>query len=69
MNKKIDVVIKIDIETLKIINRLDFDAGELLAEITKVKLKEWQEKWKLENEESMKVLNDFNEKHGPFNAD
>lgn len=69
MDKKIDVVIKIDIDTLKIINRLDFDAGELLAEITKIKLKEWQEKWKAENAESIQAINDFHEKHGHFIID
>lgn len=69
MSNKINVVISVDLETLKILDSLKIDAGELLAEATKVKLKEWQEKWKEENKESMEEMNRFTEKHGFFKAE
>ncbi len=66
MPNKINVVISVDLETLKILDSLKMDAGDLLAEATKVKLKEWQEKWKEENRESMEEMSRFTEKHGHF---
>lgn len=69
MSNKINVVISVDLETLKILDSLKIDAGELLAAAAKVKLKEWQEKWKEENKESMEEMNRFTEKHGFFKAE
>ena len=66
--KKIDVVIKADLETLKILERLNIDAGELLHEAVRVKLKEWQEKWKEENAESMAEMSKFMDKAGHFRS-
>jgi len=66
MPNKINVVISVDLETLKILDSLKMDAGDLLAEATKVKLKEWQEKWKEENRESMEEMSRFTEKYGHF---
>jgi len=64
--KKVDIVIKADLETLKILERLDIDAGDLLHEAARVKLKAWQEKWKEENAESMAEMSRFMDKHGSF---
>lgn len=66
MSKKISIVVSADLETLKILEKLEIDAGNLLEEAAKVKLKEWQEKWKEENKESIEALNSFTEKHGHF---
>lgn len=66
MPKKINVVVSVDLETLKILEKLEIDAGDLLAEATKSKLKEWQEKWKEENKEAIEEMNRFTEKHGHF---
>jgi len=66
--KKIDVVIKADLETLKILERLNIDAGELLHEAVRVKLKEWQEKWKAENAESMEEVSKFMDNAGHFRS-
>jgi len=66
MSKKVNVVISVNLETLKILESLEIDAGDLLAEATRVKLKEWQEKWKEENKEGIEEMNRFTEKHGHF---
>ncbi|EPP7233961.1 type II toxin-antitoxin system CcdA family antitoxin [Shigella flexneri] len=66
MSKKINVVISTDLETLKILESLEIDAGDLLAEVARIKLKEWQEKWKEENKEGIEEMNRFIEKHGHF---
>lgn len=66
MSKKISIVVSADLETLKILEKLEIDAGNLLEEAAKVKLKEWQEKWKEENKKSIEALNSFTEKHGHF---
>lgn len=66
MSKKVNVVISVNLETLKILESLEIDAGDLLAEATKAKLKEWQEKWKEENKEGLEEMNRFTEKHGHF---
>lgn len=66
--KKIDVVIKADLETLKILERLNIDAGELLQEAVRVKLKEWQKKWKEENAADMAEMSKFMDKAGHFRS-
>lgn len=66
MSKKINVVVSTDLETLKILESLEIDAGDLLAEATRIKLKEWQEKWKEDNKESVEEMNRFFEKYGHF---
>ena len=68
-DKKIDIVVKVDLETLRLISKLDLDAGELLSEIIKIKKKEAEDQWKKDNAESMEELNRFHEKHGPFRID
>lgn len=67
--KKFSVVVNAEVETLKIIERLDLDTEALLKEIVQIKLKEYQEKWKEENKEAMKILNEFHEKHGYLSDD
>ena len=69
MSKKVNVVISTDLETLKILESLEIDAGDLLAEAARIKLKVWQEKWKEDNKEAMKETNRFTEKHGHFRAE
>lgn len=64
--KKIDVVIKTDLETLKILESLNIDAGDLLHEAARVKLKEWQDNWKKENAEDMAEMSRFMDKAGSF---
>lgn len=66
MSKKVNVVVSVDLETLKILESLEIDAGDLLAEATRVKLKEWQEKWKEENKEGIEEMNRFTERNGHF---
>lgn len=66
MSKKVNVVISTDLETLKILESIEIDAGDLLAEAARIKLKEWQEKWKEENKEGLEEMNRFIEKHGHF---
>lgn len=67
--KKFSVVITAEVETLKIIERLNLDTETLLKEIVQIKKKEFQEKWKEENKESMDALNEFHEKHGYLSND
>lgn len=67
--KKFSVVVNAEIETLKIIERLNLDPEALLKEIVEIKKKEYQEKWKEENKESMDALNEFHEKHGYLSDD
>lgn len=67
--KKFSVLVNAEVETLKIIENLDLDTETLLKEIVQIKLKEYQEKWKEENKESMKALNKFHEKHSSFSDD
>lgn len=69
MSKKVNVVISTDLETLKILESLEIDAGDLLAEAARIKLKVWQEKWKEDNKEAMEEMNRFTEKHGHFRAE
>lgn len=66
MSKKVNVVISTDLETLKILESIEIDAGDLLAEAARIKLKEWQEKWKEENKEGLEEMNRFIEKYGHF---
>lgn len=67
--KKVDIVIKADLETLRILERLDIDAGDLLHEAVRVKLKAWQEEWKQENAEGMAEVSRFMDKHSGWNKE
>lgn len=67
--KKFSIVVNAEVETLKIIERLNLDTETLLKEIVQIKKKEFQEKWKEENKKSMDNLNEFHEKHGYLSDD
>lgn len=67
--KKFKVIVEAEVETLKIIDKLDLDTESLLKEIVQIKLKEYQERWKEENKEAIVALNEFHKKNGCFSDD